>query len=304
MLDAAALLLLVDIVDAGGLSQAARKRRMSRANISYHLTQLEKTAGLQLVRRTTRRIEPTEAGLKLYRHGRTIRDELLAAQESVTSLAEGLHGYVRLAVPTGFGQMVMSGWLIEFKRLHPSITLELVFDNRVDDLLRDEVDVAVRVMSDPPPGLVARELAPMRHIACASTGFAARHALPKQVEDLLQLPIITSTVVGRELRVAAYRGEERRELALQPTLASENFQFLHEAILGDLGVGLVPDYVVAADVAAGRVVTALDDWRLSLFGTRLYLLRMPDRYQTLATRTLIDFVLAKAAAWTHVQQAV
>jgi len=101
MLDAAALLLLVDIVDAGGLSQAARKRRMSRANISYHLAQLEKTAGLQLVRRTTRRIEPTEAGLKLYRHGRAIRDELLAAQESVASLAEGLHGYVRLAVPTG-----------------------------------------------------------------------------------------------------------------------------------------------------------------------------------------------------------
>jgi len=154
-------------------------------------------------------------------------------------------------------------------------------------------------MSEPPPGLVARELAPMRHIACASTGFAARHALPQQVEDLLQLPIITSTVVGRELRVAAYRGEERRELALQPTLASENFQFLHEALLAGLGVGLVPDYLVADDLSAGRVVTTLDDWRLSLFGTRLYLLRMPDRYQTLATRTLIDFVLAKAQGWAH-----
>lgn len=298
MLDADALLLLVDIVDAGGLSQAARKRRMSRANVSYHLGQMEQAAGMQLVRRTTRRIEPTEAGLKLYRHGRVIRDELLAAQESVASLAAGLHGYVRLAVPTGFGQMVMSHWLIEFKRQHPSITLELVFDNRVDDLLRDEVDVAVRVMSEPPPGLVARELAPMRHVACASTGFAERQALPQVPEDLGQLPVITSTVVGRELRLAAYRGDERRELALQPTLASENFQFLHEAILSDLGVGLVPDYLVADDIAAGRVVTALDDWRLSLFGSRLFLLRMPDRYLALATRTLIDFLLAKAQAWT------
>jgi len=66
----------------------------------------------------------------------------------------------------------------------------------------------------------------------------------------------------------------------------------------------VPDYLVAADVAAGRVVTALDDWRLSLFGTRLYLLRMPDRYQTLATRTLIDFVLERARVWTLANQAV
>ena len=299
MMDVTALLLLVDIVEAGGLSQAARKRRMSRANISYHLSQLEKAVGLQLVRRTTRRIEPTEAGLKLYRHGTVIRDELQAAQESMSTLTEGLHGYVRMAVPTGFGQMVMSKWLIEFKRLYPSITLELVFDNRVDDLLRDEVDLAVRVLSEPPPSLVARELAPMRHVACASAEFAARQPMPKQVEDLRHVPIITSTVVGRELRVSAYQGDERHELALHPTLASENFQFLHEAILAGLGVGLVPDYMVAADVAAGRIVTALDDWRLSLFGTRLYLLRMPDRYQTLATRTLIDFVVEQARVWVQ-----
>ena len=85
-LDVSALLLLVDILECGNLSQAARKRRMSRANVSYHLNQLEQAVGLQLVRRTTRRIDPTEAGLKLYRHGRVIRDELHAAQESLASL--------------------------------------------------------------------------------------------------------------------------------------------------------------------------------------------------------------------------
>jgi len=296
-MDANALLLLVDILDAGNLSQAARKRKMSRANISYHLTQLERSLGMQLVRRTTRRIDPTEAGLKLVQHGRTLRDELLAAQESVASLREGLHGSVRLAVPTGFGQLVMSGWLIEFKHRHPSISLELIFDNRVDDLLRDEVDLAIRVLSEPPPHLVARELSRMRHIACASSAYAAQHPMPQTVQDLAQVPIITSMVVGRSLRVSAYQGVQRHEVTLSPTLASENFQFLHEAILAGLGVGLVPDYVVAQDLAAGRVVQALDDWRLSIFGTRLYLLRMPDRYQTLAARTLIDFVIEKARAW-------
>ncbi|MDO8276230.1 MAG: LysR family transcriptional regulator, partial [Serpentinimonas sp.] len=196
-MDANALLLLVDILDAGNLSQAARKRKMSRANISYHLTQLERSLGMQLVRRTTRRIDPTEAGLKLVQHGRTLRDELLAAQESVSSLREGLHGSVRLAVPTGFGQLVMSGWLIEFKHRHPSISLELIFDNRVDDLLRDEVDLAIRVLSEPPPHLVARELSRMRHIACASSAYAAQHPMPQTVQDLAQVPIITSMVVGR-----------------------------------------------------------------------------------------------------------
>jgi DNA-binding transcriptional LysR family regulator len=296
-MDISALTLLVDILDAGNLSQAARKLKVSRANISYHLNQLEKSVGLQLVRRTTRRIEATEIGLRLYQHGRVIRDELQAAQEAVASLGQGLHGAVRVSVPTGFGQLVMSSWLIEFKRLYPDITLELLFENRVDDLLRDEVDVAIRVMSEPPQTMVARELAMVRWSACASAAYAQAHAMPVRLDDLKTVPLITSTVIGRELRVSAYLGDQRQEVTLRPTLASENFQFLHEAILAGLGVGLVPDYVVARDVAEGRIVTALNDWRLSIFGTRMFLLRMPDRYQTLATRTLIDFVVHKAQAW-------
>jgi len=296
-LDLSSLTLLVDIIDAGNLSQAARKLKMTRANVSYHLSQLEKAVGLQLVHRTTRRVEPTKVGWRLYEHGRAISNEIVAARETIGSLGQGLQGRVGISMPSGFGQMVMSHWLIEFKHRHPSISLELLFDNRVDDLLRDEVDLAVRVLSEPPPNMVARELSQMRHLACASVDYAAQHGMPQALADLTQVPIITSTVVGRSLRVSAYKGDERHEIALHPTLASENFQFLHEAILAGLGVGLVPDYVVAEDLAAGRVVTALDNWRLSIFGTRLYLLRMPDRYQTLATRTLIDFVMDKARAW-------
>lgn len=211
---------------------------------------------------------------------------------------KGLHGAVRLSLPTGFGHMVMSSWLIEFKRLYPDIDLDLLFDNRVDDLLRDEVDIAVRVMSEPPQQMVAIELAQVRYVTCASIDYARGHAMPERLEELGNVPLITSAVAGRNLRVSAYQeGEERRELTLHPTLASENFQFLREAILASLGVGLVPDYVVRQDVAEGRMVTALSDWRLSVFGTRMFLLRMPGAYQTVATRTLIDFVVQKARSW-------
>lgn len=85
-MDLNALTLLVEILDAGNLSKAAQRLKMSRANVSYRLNQLERSIGQQLVRRTTRRIEPTEIGLRLYEHGRRIRNELLAAQESVTTL--------------------------------------------------------------------------------------------------------------------------------------------------------------------------------------------------------------------------
>jgi DNA-binding transcriptional LysR family regulator len=292
-MDLASLTLLVEIIDAGNLSLAARKLRMTRANVSYHLGQLEKDAGVQLVRRTTRRVEPTEVGRRLYEHGRRVQNEMLAARETIATFGQGLQGRVGLSVPSGFGELVMSQWLIEFKRQFPGIVLDVLFENRAD-VLRDEVDIAIRVMPEPPPSLVARDLGNVRYVACASREYAAQHGLPAQLAQLATAPVITSGVQGRQLRLRAYRGGEREDAILEPTLISEHFPFLRKAILAGLGVGIVPDYVVKDTVASGEVLTTLDDYRLSIFGTSMYLLYMPDRHQIRAVRTCIDFLLEKA----------
>ncbi|HMC14312.1 MAG TPA: LysR family transcriptional regulator [Albitalea sp.] len=292
------LTLLVEILDAGNLSEAARRLKMTRANVSYHLNQLERSIGLQLLRRTTRRLEPTEVGLRLYQHGLSIRNELLAARESVSTLGQTLQGRVRLSVPSGYGQMVMSHWLIAFKREYPGIVLDVMFENRVEDLMRDEVDIAIRVMSEPPQNLVARAMGDVRYVACASAGYAQAKPLPAQLDELRSTPVITSGVVGRQLRLSAYLDGERHEVMLEPTLISENFLFLRQAILAGLGVGLVPDYVVHDDVQRGEVVTALTEWRLSIFGTQMFMLYMPNRHHTRAASTFIEFVLARAAQHT------
>ena len=96
-MDVNALTLLVEILDAGNLSEAARRLKMTRANVSYHLNSLERSIGQQLVRRTTRRVEATEIGLRLYEHGQIIRNELLAARESIATLGQSLQGRVRLS---------------------------------------------------------------------------------------------------------------------------------------------------------------------------------------------------------------
>ncbi|KAK43041.1 LysR family transcriptional regulator [Caballeronia jiangsuensis] len=293
-MDVNELTLLVEILDAGNLSEAARRMKMSRANVSYHLNQLEKSVGLQLVRRTTRRVEATELGLELYEHGRSIRNALLAAQESVSTLGQRLQGRVRLSVPSGYGQLVMSEWLIAFKREYPDIVLDVMFENRVEDLLRDEVDIAVRVMPEPPPSLVARDMGPVRYVACASSGYAEAHGMPTRLEELGVVPVITASVVGKQTRVAAYLDDERHEVLLEPSVISENFLFLRDAILAGLGVGIVPDYVVAEDMRRGEVVTALDEWRLSIFGTHMYMLYMPNRHHTRATLAFIEFMLDRS----------
>ncbi|WP_407851212.1 LysR family transcriptional regulator [Bordetella petrii] len=295
-MDTKSLTLLVEILDAGNLSEAARRLKMTRANVSYHLNQLERAVGMQLVRRTTRRVEPTEIGLKLYQHGRSIRDELAAARESVESLGKTPQGRVRLSVPSGYGQFVMSPWLLEFMRNYPGIVLDVLFENSVEDLLREEVDLAVRIMSEPPGHLVARELGRVRYVACASPAYAARRGLPVRPEALCGAPIISAAVIGRPLRLSAYQGNQRQQVALEPTVVSRNYPFLRDAALAGLGIAVVPDYVVHEDIAQGRLLTALEQWRLSIFGRSMYLLYMPSRHHPRALAMLIEFILAKALA--------
>ena len=293
-MDVNALTLLVEILDAGNLSEAARRLKMTRANVSYHLNQLERSIGQQLVRRTTRRVEATEIGLRLYEHGKTIRNELLAARESIATLGQSLQGRVRLSVPSGYGQLVMSRWLLDFKRLYPGIVLDVVFENRVEDLIRDEIDIAVRVMSEPPQNLVAREMGSMHYVVCASRAYAEANGMPADLDALRTAPLIASAVVSRQLRVTAYLGNERHEVLVEPTLISENYLFLRQAVLAGLGIGMLPDYVVQQDVERGDVLTALHAWRLSIFGTRMYMLYMPNRHHTRAASTFIEFMLERA----------
>ena len=128
----------------------------------------------------------------------------------------------------------------------------------------------------------------------ALPAFAQAHGMPARLDDLRTAPLITAAVVGRQLRVAAYLRDERHEVLLEPAIISENFLFLRQALLAGLGVGLVPDYVVQDDLKRGDVVTTLDEWRLSIFGTHMYMLYMPNRHHTRAASTFIEFILEQA----------
>jgi DNA-binding transcriptional LysR family regulator len=219
---------------------------------------------------------------------------MMAVRESIASLGQSLQGRVRLSVPSGYGQLVMSKWLLEFKRLYPGIVLDVVFENRVEDLIRDEVDIAVRVMSEPPQNLVARDMGAMHYVVCASRDYAQAQGMPADLDGLRSVPLIASAAVSRHLRVTAYQGSDRHEVIVEPTLISENYLFLRQAVLAGLGVGMVPDYVVQQDVDRGDVVTALHAWRLSIFGTRMVMLYMPNRHHTRAASTFIEFILERA----------
>lgn len=293
-MDTSALVLLVDVIDAGNLSKAARLLGMSRANVSHRIARFERELGAQVLTRTTRRLEPTELGLQLAEHGRAIRYELEAAAESATSQNGALQGTVRLSLPSGYGQLRMSAWLTEFMQLHPGITLEVIFDNDIEDLIEGAVHFAVRVMREPPPRLMARDLGQVRYVACATPEFVKVYGLPRTLEQVKQLPLITSEQTADRLRVAGEQDGSRRRLRIRPRLISANFHFLREAIAQGLGVGLVPAYMVQASIASGELLTLpIAGESLDFLSTRKFMLYVPARYQTRPVRALMDFLAEK-----------
>lgn len=295
-MDLHALSLLVDIIEAGNLSRAAHKLGMSRANVSKRLNQFEKQLGAELLRRTTRQLEPTELGWQLYEHARNIRHELMAANESLENLGRSLSGTVRLNVPSGYGQHMMSQWFMEFMRLHPRITLDVIFDNSLEDLVKGTVDFSIRVLGDVPSNVVAQRLGAVEYVACAAPALVEVMGKPESLAALKKLPLITSRLTEQKMRLAGHTQPAGQHQPVRPRLMSANFFFLRDAILQGLGVGVVPNYMVAQEIAQGTLVQLpLPAEELAFLSAHMYLLYMPSRYQTKAQATLIAFLRDKSA---------
>lgn len=305
-MDLNALRLFVDIVDAGNLSAAARKLKMTRANVSYHLKALEEELGVQLLRRTTRHVEPTPVGAGLYEHGRNILGEVAAANALISSMGKSLQGHVRLSVPTGLGHSLLSPLLVQFKQRYPDITLDVVFDNRIHNLVSEDVEVALRIISTPPDSVVATEIGEVDWVVCAAPSYLAGRAPPATLGDLTAHAIVCASPIGQKLKASGTRGEDsaREQVVLAPTLSSENFAFLKDAVVGGLGIGIFPMYAIGDELSQGTLVPLLDGYRISVFGSKLYLLTMPNRYQTMATRYLLTFLKTELQAiWPRMRDA-
>jgi DNA-binding transcriptional LysR family regulator len=288
-----ALILLVDIIDSGSLRSAATRNQMSSSAVSHCLKKLEVSLGAQLLRRTTRRIEPTEIGRRLYAHGRVIADELAQARAVASIAGHTPRGAVRLSIPTGLGTALVSPLLIEFKQRYPLVELEVLFENRIFNLLADKVDVALRIISSPPESLHALDLGEVNWVLCAAPSYWRRHGIPTQPSDIPALEIICAAAVGGKLNISVTRrekGEGGTALTVEPRLRSDNFLFLKEAVIAGLGVGILPFYQVEADLAEGRLAGAMFDHRFNIFGRKVILLTVPDRFRTSASSALIEFL--------------
>lgn len=283
--------LFADIAEAQGFTEAARRLGISRSAVSRGLQQLERSLGTQLLRRTTRRVELTSAGQVFLEHAQNMLREAEAAQASVEGLGRTLRGNLRVSVPTGFGRMLLGPVLLDFAKAHPQVTLRVAFSNRVPDLVGAQIDIAVRIIADPPADAVARLFGHVPWRLCASPAYLAGRSIARpadlQGHDLVAPP----PTDGRRYPVTLARGTEPPEtIALVPRIASEDFNFLLAALLAGTGFGALPQYAVAEALRRGELVEVLPDYALRGLPDRVFALTTPNRYRPAAARALLDWI--------------
>ncbi|WP_454695479.1 LysR family transcriptional regulator [Achromobacter aegrifaciens] len=296
-LDLNLIQLFVTIVDAGTLSEAAVRHGVTRSHVSRNLQKLERAFGAQLIRRSTRRLELTQQGSVLYEHGARMAREVESARHALQKLGSEPAGHVRLSIPTGLGELdQLRPLLVDFALRHPSLTLRVLFSNRVSDLISSEIDVALRVMTTPPQDYVARALGDVKWVLCAAPSYLEQFGAPAHPRDLARLHFLGPPDPRPLVTLRLRRKDQLHEAKLAPRLQSEYFPFLAQAARAGAGVALLPAYVVSADIAAGRLTPVLPAYQAMGPGDKLFILTTPNPYPSTAQRAVVDFLRTELTA--------
>ncbi|MNU57044.1 HTH-type transcriptional regulator DmlR [compost metagenome] len=283
--------LFVAMVESRNLSAAALRCGMTRSNMSHRLKRLELDLGAQLFRRTTRHVELTPAGQLLYRHGLRLLDEMRAVQAAIDSLDGTVRGDVRVRLPTGLGHLYLAPVLLDFARTYPDIALRVHINDGIGDLISAEVDLALKITSSPPEDHVARRICGIQWCLCASPEFLEKNGPIQNIEQLGRCDLIAPQSLGRrfDLRLKQAQGDPLI-LRIAPRLQSGDYPFLRDAVLAGLGVALLPRYAVWSQLRGGSLIEVLPAFEPEGVGDAIYLLTAPNRFPSMATRVLADFI--------------
>ena len=259
MLDLADLRAFARIADLGSISGAARALGMPKSSVSRSLVRLEEALGAVLVERSTRHLRLTDAGLLLKRHARRIIDDVGEAENAIVGLVGAPRGDLRVSVPFTFAAGPLAPMLPGFALRHPEVRVVLSIDNRPIDLLAEEVDIAIRIGPLPDSELIARRLAVFELWPCASPAYLEGAPPIGTPPDLLAHRLIAHADRRQRWTFRAAIGT-LSDVEFAPGTVIPEPDVVRTMLLGHAGVGMLPDFHAAGDIAAGRLVRVLPDF--------------------------------------------
>ncbi|OQW73010.1 MAG: transcriptional regulator [Proteobacteria bacterium ST_bin14] len=285
-----AMTTFIRVVDTGSFSAAARQMNVGQPAVSKIVAQLEERLGVRLLTRTTRGLSPTEAGQRFYDHAGLSLMEADEADLAARGAGKGLTGQLRISAATTFARLHVVPKLPAFLAEHPDLNLEVILDDRVIDMVREGIDVSLRMGALPDSTATARKLAAGRRSVLATPAYLARAGTPQTPAELAgheavvythyETPIWTfqgaaggeaSVAVGGRLRVSAAEG-------------------VRAAVLADIGLTVASDWMFSPELESGAVVRVLENWALPPLD--LWALFPTGRLASTKARSFAEFMLA------------
>lgn len=281
------------VVDTGSFTAAAARLGLTKAVVSQQVAQLEAELRTTLLVRTTRRVQATEAGRLFHARCLLILREAEAAYDELSEAAAAPSGTLRIAAPNDYGTVVVVAVLTAFQARHPACRVELTLSDAAVDLVSGQVDLAIRVGWLADSSLQARRIGSFRQRLVGAPALAARIAALPGPEALVTLPFIAHRALREPLLWHFARGEqERQSVRLQASMAIDTTPGVLAAVRAGGGLSVLPDFLVAEDLAAGRLVEAVPEWRLPSGG--IHAVYPAARFRPPKVTAFVEMLLAAA----------
>ena len=252
---------LVKVVEVGSFSGAARALGVSKGHVSQRISQLEERLGVRLLHRTTRKLSLTELGNLYYQRCRQVTEDLDEIEQAVTEYQQRATGLLKISSPNLLGEMHIVPAIADFLADNPRLEIELNFYSRKVDLIEDAYDVAIQVGARTDINVFNRALAKTTFQLVATPRFLNRYGAPEEPRDLKHLSCVMFTEYGATKPWKFVRGKEEISVSGRCRWHSNSGHCLLAAARDSLGLAYLPDYYLADDIKAGRLVPVLEEWR-------------------------------------------
>ncbi len=253
----------VRVVESGNFTRAAEALGLPRSTVSATVQALEDRLGVQLLQRTTRVVRPTQEGLQFVETARELIDAMAVAEGQFRHRPEEISGRLRIDMPSRMARCLVIPHLETFRERFPAVTIDLSATDRMVDLVSEGIDAVVRMAELGDSELICRKIGVVPMLTCASAGYLARHGRPEHPRDL-GAHLLVNYALRMPATSAEWDGTENgRPIAvpMQSHLCVDNAESYVAGALAGHGLIQVPAHDVNGDLAAGRLVEVLADFR-------------------------------------------
>jgi DNA-binding transcriptional LysR family regulator len=246
----------IKVVEAGSIVGAAKTLGVSAAAVSQAINRLESHLGTRLLQRTTRSMSLTENGALYYEKVQRIARDLESAQSAISTAQTPLQGRLCIASTSAFGRHVLAPLIAGFAARHPHLILELSTTDRKINHIQDGIDLSLRTKPQLEDGIIARKMASVPFIVCASPAYLERAGWPGSPEELQQHACLAFRypLDGRFLRWGFIRDGQRYDATINATAISDDIDALAQMASYDAGIARLAEFVAAPYIESGRLV--------------------------------------------------